>query len=290
MATLGFCGLGQMGAAMATRLIEAGHNLTVWNRSPAKAEPLAAAGAKVARTPAETAGSAEAVFTMLSDPPALQEVVFGLGGLSAALGPGTALIDSSTIGPGPIRTVAERLGSGVVVLDCPVLGSVPQAQQGTLSVFAGGPADAVERFRPVLEALGTVSPFGALGSGQAMKLVANSTLAGLMTTLGEGVALAQGLGLDLQKVFDVLVNSPIGVTAGGKRSRIESGRYPPNFKLALATKDLDLIADAAEGAGLWLLVAEASRFWYAQALTAGLGDLDYSAVVAAIAGLPAALP
>lgn len=290
MAKLGFCGLGQMGSAMASRLLEAGHDLTVWNRSPAKAEPLRSAGATVAGTPAEAVAGTEAVFTMLADPAALQEVVFGSQGLVAQLGPETALIDCSTVGPDPIRTVAERLGEEVAVIDAPVLGSVPQVRQGTLKVFAGGSPGAVERFRPVLEVFGTVFPFGPVGSGQAMKLVANSTLAGLMTTLGEGVALAQGLGLDLHQVFDILVNSPIGVTATGKRPLIESGTYPPNFKLALALKDLDLIADAANRAGLELLIAEASRFWYAQALAAGLGDLDYSAVVAAIAGLPASLP
>ncbi len=287
---VGFCGLGQMGTAMARRLLEAGHELAVWNRTPAKAAPLADAGATVAATPAQTAAGAEAVFTMLADPAALNTVMFEEQGLAAGLRPGTALIDSSTIGPDAIRSVATRLGPEATVLDCPVLGSIPQAEQGTLKVFAGGPAEALARFRPVLEALGTVFPFGPLGSGQAMKLVANSTLGGLMTTLGEAVALAQALGLDLHQVFDVLVASPIGVTATGKRSLVESGTYPPNFRLALAVKDLDLIAEAADRAGIELLIGEAARFWYAQALAAGLGDLDYSAVVAAIAGLPASLP
>jgi 3-hydroxyisobutyrate dehydrogenase-like beta-hydroxyacid dehydrogenase len=295
MAKLAFCGLGQMGAAMAARLIATGHELAVWNRTAGRTEPLAAAGARVAGSPAEAARGAEAVFTMLTDAAALDAVVFGDGSvaqrsaLAAGLEPGAALVDCSTIGPGAIRTVAERLGEAVPVLDAPVLGSVPQARQGTLRVFAGGPVPLLAELRPVLDSLGTVVHFGPLGSGQAMKLVANSTLPSLMTTLGEAVALAGGLGLDLHQVFDVLVGSAIGVTATGKRPLVESGRYPPNFKLSLAVKDAELILGTAAAGGLQLRVAEAARDWYREALAAGLGALDYSAVIAHIAGLPAAL-
>jgi 3-hydroxyisobutyrate dehydrogenase-like beta-hydroxyacid dehydrogenase len=301
MATLAFCGLGLMGGAMAARLIEAGHDLTVWNRTPAKAEPLVALGARAAATPAEAVAVAEAAITMLADPPALEEVVFGpsghaAAGLAAGLAAGAVLIDMSTLGPDAIRRVAARLGEGVAVMDAPVLGSVPQVRQGTLKIFVGGPEGLLERNRSVLEALGTPFHVGPLGSGQSMKLVANSTLGSLMTTLGEALALAQGLGIERSKVFDVLVNSPIGVTASGKRPLVESGTYPPNFKLALAVKDLNLILAAAAGAGIELRVAEAARSWFAEALSEGgeggqgLADLDYSAVIARITGTPAALP
>ena len=123
-----------------------------------------------------------------------------------------------------------------------------------------------------------------------MKLVVNSTLGSLMTALGEALALADRLGLDRGDVFDVLVGSPIGVTARSKRNLIASGRYPPNFKLRLAVKDMDLVHDTAASLGLELRVAEAARSWFKDAATRGLGEMDYSAVVALITGAPAELP
>lgn len=295
MAKLAFCGMGQMGAAMAARLIAAGHDLTVWNRTPEKARPLVALGARQAASPAEAAAGAEATLTMLANPAAVEDVVFGAAGaaesgIAAGLAAGAALIDLSTLGPDAIRRVGARLGPDAAVMDAPVLGSIPQANQGTLKIFVGGPVDLLERFRDALEALGTITHFGPLGAGQAMKLVANSTLPSLMTTLGEALALAHGLDLDIHKVFDVLVSSPIGVTATGKRPLVESGTYPPNFKLALAVKDLDLILGTAAEAGVELRLAEAARSWYRQALEAGLGDMDYSAVIARITGGTATLP
>lgn len=281
-----------MGSAMAARLLGAGHEVTVWNRTPEKAEHLLALGATAASTPAEAAAGAVVAFTMLTGPAALEDVVFGpdgrIGeGLAAGLSTGAVLVDSSTVGPEAIRAVAQRLGEAVSVVDAPVLGSIPQATAGTLKVFAGGPSAAIQQVWPLLEAFGAVFPFGALGAGQGMKLVANSTLGGLMTTLGEALALAGGLGLEQARVFDVLVTSPIGVTATGKRALVESGTYPPNFKLAHALKDLNLIRAAAESAGVELRVSEAARTWFAEALDAGLADLDYSAVIAWITGRPA---
>jgi 3-hydroxyisobutyrate dehydrogenase-like beta-hydroxyacid dehydrogenase len=123
-----------------------------------------------------------------------------------------------------------------------------------------------------------------------MKLVANSTLGALMTALGEALALADRLALDRSDVFDVLVGSPIGVTARGKRNLIASGRYPPNFKLRLAVKDMDLVHDTAARLRLELRVAEAARSWFRDAAARGLGEMDYSAVVALITGAPAELP
>jgi 3-hydroxyisobutyrate dehydrogenase-like beta-hydroxyacid dehydrogenase len=123
-----------------------------------------------------------------------------------------------------------------------------------------------------------------------MKLVANSTLGALMTALGEALALAGALGLDLSGVMDVLVGSSIGVTARSKRSRIESGSYPPNFRLSLAVKDMDLVVETATRLGLDPRVGRAARSWFQEAEARGLGDMDYSAVIALITGGPASLP
>lgn len=290
MARLAFCGLGQMGAPMAHRLLGAGHEVTVWNRTPGRAAALVSHGARAAPTPAEAAAQADGVVTMLADPPALEAVVFGPGGLAEGMEPGATLIDMSTVGPDAVRSVAGRLGGTIQMVDAPVLGSIKQVVEGSLKIFVGGPGDLFRRWAPVLEVLGTPTHVGPLGSGAAMKLVANSTLGALMAALGEAVALAAALGLDLATVMDVLVGSPIGVTATSKRANIEGGTYRPNFKLALAVKDLNLVLETAAREGLELRVAPAARSWFAEAAAAGLGDMDYSAVIAEITGGPAALP
>lgn len=290
MAKLAFCGLGQMGAPMASRLVGAGHEVRVWNRSPEKAAPLVALGAVPADTPAAAAEDVDAAITMLANPDALHEVVLGPKGIAEGLHEGATLIDMSTVGPEAVRGLADQLRPRVHVVDAPVLGSVPQAQAGELRIFVGASPEEFARWVGVLGAMGVPFHLGALGAGASMKLVANSTLGALMTALGEALALAGKLGLDQGDVFDVLVGSPIGVTARAKRANIAAGRYPPNFKLRLALKDMELVHDTAKRLGLELRVAEAARSWLQDAAAGGLGEMDYSAVVARITDGPAALP
>jgi 3-hydroxyisobutyrate dehydrogenase-like beta-hydroxyacid dehydrogenase len=287
MTRIAFLGLGQMGAPMAARLLEAGHELTVWNRTPGKADPLTEKGARRASSPEEAARGAEVVITMLATPQALEEVVLGQGGVAGGLAPGVTLIEMSTVGPEAVRGLAERLPEGVELIDAPVLGSVPQATEGSLKVFVGSSPEGFERWRPLLEAFGTPLHMGSLGAGASMKLVANSTLGALMSGLGEALSLAQGLGLETATVLDILAESPLGVTVKSKRELIDSGVYPPRFKLALAAKDLRLVTEAAEAAGRDLRVAAAAGTWLEDADRAGLGDLDYSAVTAHIRGAEA---
>lgn len=284
MATVAFCGLGRMGEPMARRLIDADHELVVWNRTPERAEGLVDAGARRADTAAEAVEGADAVVTMLATPDALEQVVFGDGGVAAGVSEGTTLIEMSTVGSDFVRDMAARLPDGVGVLDAPVLGSVPQATDGSLEIFVGGPDDLVERWRPLLELMGRPVHFGPLGSGAAMKLVANSTLGALMSALGEALALADSLGLDQALVLDALSESPIGATTRSKRDKVESGEFPPNFTLSLSAKDLRLVTEAAARAGLDVKVAAAAQAHYDAAEAAGLGDLDYSAVIAHIRG------
>jgi 3-hydroxyisobutyrate dehydrogenase-like beta-hydroxyacid dehydrogenase len=298
MHRIAFLGLGQMGAPMAARLASAGHSLTVWNRSAAKGAPLVAAGAKLAATPGQAVRDAEVVITMLADPDALRAVLFGdaPAGMAApesaasGLSPGATVIEMSTVGPLAVQHAAARLPASVVFMDAPVLGSIPQATEGTLKIFVGGTAAAFERWRPVLARLGTPLHVGPLGAGAATKLVANSTLGAMMTALGEAVALSDRLGLDLRTTLDVLADSPIGITTRSKRDHVESGIYPPRFKLGHASKDLRLVQEAAVAAGCDLRLAAATRAWFDAARAAGLGELDYSAVIAHIRGTPARLP
>jgi 3-hydroxyisobutyrate dehydrogenase-like beta-hydroxyacid dehydrogenase len=286
---LAFLGLGQMGMPMASRLVDAGHRVQVWNRTAARAEPLAARGARVAASPAEAVRGVEAAFTMLADPRALSTVVEGPGGLRAGLASGTTWFEMSTVGPEAIQKVAAQIPPGVVLMDAPVLGSVPQATDGTLKIFVGGDAAEFERWQAVLEVFGRPLHVGPLGSGAATKLVANSTLGALMTALGEALALADALGLDPHRTLDILADSPIGVPVRSKREHLESGAYPPRFKLALAAKDLHLVTAAAIRARCEMPLAEAAGGWFEAAAREGLGALDYSAVIAHIRGLPARL-
>ena len=287
MAKLAFLGLGQMGAPMAARLLAAGHELTVWNRTAARSASFVERGARVAATPAEAARGAEAVLTMLADPTALDGVVSGDRGLVHELAPGATLIEMSTVGPEGVHRTAAALPPRVAMLDSPVLGSVPQATEGTLKLFVGGESRIFERWRPVLETLGTPLYVGPLGAGAATKLVANSTLGALMSALGEALALGDALGLDPHRTLEVLADSPIGITARSKRDHIESGAYPPRFKLELASKDMRLVTEAAARAGCELPLAAAARAWFDAAAAAGFGPLDYSAVIAHIRKLPA---
>lgn len=279
-----FCGLGRMGVPMAARLLGAGHAVTVWNRTPGRAAELVEQGATEAASPADAASGAEVVVTMLADPAAVGAVVADLAG---AMDGGATLVEMSTIGPDAVRSLASQLPEAVDVLDAPVLGSVPQATEGTLKIFVGGDAGVFERCRPVLEPMGAPRHLGPLGAGASMKLVANSILGALMGGLAEALALADAFGLDEAGVLDILAESPIGVTVKSKRKLIESGEYPANFKLGLAAKDLRLVTEAAGAAGVDLRMAAAARSWLEQANEHGLGDLDYSAVIAEVRGRPA---
>ncbi|MFN2587573.1 MAG: NAD(P)-dependent oxidoreductase [Actinomycetota bacterium] len=282
--TVAVIGLGAMGSRIAARLLDAGYDLVVWNRSPGKAGPLTAAGATAAATPADAAARAEVVLTMVADPPALRTVTEGPDGVAAGARPGTAVVEMSTVGPAAIERLAATLPEKVALLDAPVLGSLGEVESGALTIFAGGPEDAFERWRPLFEVLGTALHVGPLGSGAAAKLVANSTLFGALGVLGEALSLARGLGLSREKAFEVLSATPIGAQAERRRPSLESGEYPKRFSLALALKDTDLVARAAAAAGRDLRLARAARSWLADAVAAGWGDRDYSTVLERIIG------
>ena len=284
MAKIAFLGLGMMGAPIATRLLQAGHELTVWNRTPDRAKPLAARGAKVARSPAEAGAGAAFAITMLATPEALKEVVLGEHGLVRALGPGQVYVDMSTVGPHVIRSIAAQFPNGVTVVDAPVRGSVSQAAEGRLEIFAGASDEDFERVRPILESLGSVVHIGGPGAGAAMKLVANLALGASIAAVGEALALGEALGLGRAPLLNMLEGSQVGPAVRVKRANIESGHYPPNFKLRHAAKDLRLVIEAAAAVDRDLKVSAAARAWLDAAVERGAADLDYSAVVATIVG------
>jgi len=284
MAKIGFLGLGEMGTPMAGRLLQAGHEVVVWNRSPERTAVLAKEGASVAASPAKAAAGRDVIITMLATPEALEQVLFGADGLAPALSPGQVLIDMSTVGPGEVRSAAARVPKGASFVDAPVRGSVPQATSGRLDIFVGATDQDYERVRPILETLGSVRHTGGPGSGAAMKLVANLALGAAMVTLGEALSLGESLELQRHVLLDVLADSPIGPIVKAKRANVESGQFAPSFKLRHAAKDLRLVMETAAAKGRDLKQARANRAWLDEAAEHGAADLDFSSVVATIAG------
>jgi 3-hydroxyisobutyrate dehydrogenase-like beta-hydroxyacid dehydrogenase len=276
VAKVAVVGLGAMGSRIAVRLAAAGHDLIVWNRSPEKTAPFVAVD-----KPAQAAQKADAVFVMVSDPEAVREVTEGSDGILAGAKPGTTVIQMSTVGPTDVARLASSLPEGVELLDAPVLGSLSEAEGGTLKVFAGGSPELVEKWAPVLSSLGTVLHVGPMGAGSAAKLVANSTLLGALAVLGEALALGQKLGLPPETTFEVLAATPLAAQAERRREAFETGEYPLRFALALALKDAELISAAAGGKDL--KVADAVREWFAKAVEDGAGEDDYSSILAGIA-------
>lgn len=279
MSRVAVVGLGAMGRAIVTRLLATGHDVVVWNRSPAPLQAAVAEGAVAAPTAAEAAGRAEHVITMVADPAALAAVTDGPDGILAGATDGSALLQMATVGPEPVLALAGRMPAGVDLVDCPVLGSISEATEGTLAVFVGGDP---ERARSVLSSLGRVVPVGPVGAASAAKLVANSTLFGVLGVLGEAVALGDALGLPRQATWEVLGASPLAAQAERRRGPLEAGDPPLRFSLALAGKDAALVAEAAAGAGLRLPLASAANHWIAEAVAAGRGADDYSALLAHI--------
>ncbi len=256
-----------MGSRIARRLLDAGHELTAWNRTREKAEALEA---PVAASPAEAASRADVVITMVADPPALAAVTEGPEGVAAGADEATTLIEMSTVGPAAVERLARVIPGPL--LDAPVLGSLNEAESGKLSIFVGGDENVFAHHRDLLETLGTPIYIGLSGSGAAAKLVANSTLITVIGALGEALALADALGLSREKAFEVLGTTALASQAERRRPSLESGEFPPRFPLRLARKDADLIAEL----GLDLRLTEAGRSWLAEA---GDGDQDYSAVL-----------
>ena len=284
MSKIAFLGLGQMGTPMASRLLQAGHALRVWDRTRARAAPLAEHGAVAVSSPAEANTGVDFVITMLATPDALEQVLLGAEGVVRTLRPGEVLIDMSTVGMDTVRSIAARLPIGVSLVDAPVRGSVPEATTGHLQIFVGASEEDFARVRSALESLGAVLHAGGPGSGAAVKLVVNLALGAAIVALGEALVLGESLGLHRAMLLDLLADSPIGPAVRAKRADVESGHYPPTFKLRHAAKDLGLVIAAAASTGRDLKLARAAHAWLDEAALRGAADLDYSAVVATILG------
>jgi 3-hydroxyisobutyrate dehydrogenase/2-hydroxy-3-oxopropionate reductase len=267
-----------MGLPMAGRVLNAGHDLRVWNRTPGRADGLVSRGATAAPTAAEAVRDADMVITMLADPAALDEVVFGHDGVAGSIGPDAVLIDMSTVGPTAIRSVAERLRP-VRVLDAPVLGSVPHAEGGALVILVGGDPEVVVVCTDVLESMGRIVHVGAAGAGATVKIANNAAGMSALVALGEVLSLTDRAGLDPETVLDAIGMGPLASFIDRWRNGLTGVVGRVDFRLVLARKDLALAQSEAQEVGLDLELLRAAIARCDQAVAGGLGDEDNTAVV-----------
>ncbi len=279
MERVGVVGLGTMGAAMAGHLVRAGHPVAVWNRTPGRAAALISLGASEAAGPAAVARASDVVVISVSDTPDVEAVIFGPGGLADGFAPGALVIDTSTISPAATRALAGRLAAqGVALVDAPVSGGSEGAQKATLTIFLGGEDAAVARARPILERIGrTITHFGPVGSGQAVKAVNQVMIAGVYLAVAEGLVLALKAGLDPEQVVGALGGGVAGSWILANRSgRMIANEYPLGFRTSLHLKDLGIALALARELGVALPVAALAAQLENGLVARGYGDEDMS--------------
>lgn len=282
---VGFVGLGIMGAGMAGNLLKAGHDVVVWNRTAARAEPLVEKGAVAAATPHAVAEQCEVVFVCVSDTPDVEAVLFGSDGLAEGLRKGSLVVDCSTVSPSATRTWAGRLAEAAVsFVDAPVSGGSEGAANGTLSIMVGGAADDVERARPYLEAMGkTITHLGEVGTGQICKLVNQILVVVNMLAVSEALVFAKAGGLDLEKTLTAVTGGAAGSWMLANRGpQVIARDWRPGFRLDLQQKDLRLVLETADSLGVPALATSTVFHLYRTLEREGLGAEGNHALVKAL--------
>jgi len=283
---IGIAGIGKMGAAIAQRLIEVGHTVTVWNRSADKLKPLVAAGAAVAVTPAELAGKSEVIITILTDAAAIDAVYGGASGLLAGDVHGKLFIEMSTVRPQTELALAAKVrAKDAALVECPVGGSTGPARQGKLIGLMGAESADAARARPILEQLcRRLEHCGPIGSGSVMKLTINMPLMIYWQALGEALALCRPLGLDPAQIMDLLADTSGGpnvlkVRGAGVAQMLKGGDAGPvTFDLDSAVKDLRTMLAEGNARGVELPVTETTLACYEETKRNVSGAAEVSAV------------
>ena len=292
---IGFAGLGLMGSRMARQFLDKGFPLTVWNRTPDKCDPLAAAGARVARTPRELAEVSDVVVVCVADPNAVGRIVFAEDGVRAAARPGFRYLETSTISPGLARRVAEVLRSrGADMLEAPVTGSKLGAEKGTLVLMTGGRREVHEELMPVMMAIGSRAIHcGEVGQASVVKLIGNTIISFMLEGLCEGLVVGRKAGLSVETLLEVVMASgyasPYFTFKGGAIARRD---WDTHFSIDLLVKDQGLMLDEAGLRGAPMPGLAAIREVFQAARAQGFGAEDIAAVVKVVeaaAGLPSDL-
>ncbi len=279
--SVGFIGLGLMGRPMAANLLKAGHELTVWNRTASVADHLVSQGAKLAATPRDLAAASEVIFTIVSDPPALESVLWGKDGVFAGMKRGSVLIESSTVSPGlEKRAAASAAEVGCEFLEGPVTGGTWGAEKGELVYMVGGEESTLKRVEPVL---GVVAKkwfhLGPVGAGQTVKLAMNLLLGLEVEAFAEALALVTKAGVAGEKLMEVMQSSMgrSGVL-DVKGAMMLKGEYKPSFPLRLMHKDFGLALELANQLGVPLPAGAAGREVMSAVKGAMTEDVDFAAL------------
>ena len=278
---VGLIGLGLMGAPMGANLLKAGFPLTVWNRTAAKSQKLAAQGASVADSPRDVASQVDVLFTIVSDPPALEEVLWGKEGALCALKKGTVLVDSSTVSPALARRMSKACADqSVDFLDAPVTGGTWGAEKGELVFMIGGKKETLDRVEPVLQAVGKrFFLLGPNGAGQTVKLAMNLILALEVQALAEGLELVTSSGVEPSKLLEVLQSSMGRAPVLDVKAPVMLKRdFTPSFPLRLMHKDIRLAMELAKENGIELPAGAAAYQAYSAVKAAAKSDVDYAAI------------
>ncbi|MCP2340634.1 3-hydroxyisobutyrate dehydrogenase [Actinomadura rupiterrae] len=280
MTTVALLGTGIMGAAMAPNLARAGIDLTVWNRTRSRAEPLAAHGASISDTPAEAVADADVIITMLTEGEAVRAAMEAVG---PALRPGQVWAQMSTVAAEAVAPLAKLADEhGLIFVDAPVQGTRQPAEQGALVILAAGPEAARPQLAPVFDAVGKKTVWldedGASGAGTRLKLAAVAYGISLTSILAESLALTKALGLDPALFGEVITGGPLDSPyLQAKLGAVLADDFTPSFTVRNAEKDTRLITEAAASANVRLDMAEAARDRFRRAIAQGHGDLDMAA-------------
>ena len=293
--SIGFIGMGHMGSHMAQRLLDAGYQVTVYDRTREKAQEVGQRGAWVAQTPKDLAANCQVVLVCVTNDEAQHDVMFGPEGALAGTHAGSVIIDLSTVSPDASRRLYQAAKEqGVSMIDAAVSGSVPQVDQGSLVIFVGGEHQTFEQCKPILDVLGKNSfSMGASGMGTTMKLVVNTLLGLGMQALAEAIALGEKAGLEKGLLLDVLGQT--AVLTPGQKSKLENVKreqYPTNFALSLMHKDFSLVLSQAYDVSVSMPATAAAQQIYTAAMAKGM-DADFSIMIQfmeELAGLPTARP
>ncbi|KAG6581848.1 Glyoxylate/succinic semialdehyde reductase 2, chloroplastic, partial [Cucurbita argyrosperma subsp. sororia] len=279
---VGFLGLGIMGSPMAENLVKSGYDVTVWNRTKSKCDPLINLGAKYQASPQKVAASCDVTFAMLADPESALDVAVGENGAVSGLSPGKGYVDVSTVDAATSNLVSARIkDTGALFLEAPVSGSKKPAEDGQLIFLTAGDKALYERVAPLLDIMGKSKFYlGEVGNGAAMKLVVNMIMGSMMASFSEGLLLSEKVGLDpsilVQVVSQGAISAPMYSLKGP--SMIQS-LYPTAFPLKHQQKDLRLALGLAESVSQPTPIAAAANEVYKVAKSHGLGDQDFSAVI-----------
>jgi 3-hydroxyisobutyrate dehydrogenase-like beta-hydroxyacid dehydrogenase len=288
LGTVGFLGLGIMGSRMAANVARAGFPLAVWTHTPGKAERWASEhGASAFATPAEVAERSDVVVSMVVDGAQVSSVLLGEGGAIDAARPGLLCVDMSTIGPVDTRRIGAALSErGVAMLDAPVTGSSPRAEDGSLTIMVGGEREHFARVRPLLESMGRlISYVGELGQGQMLKLINNSLGAANAAALAEALLLARATGIDLDAFVEVTsAGSGASAQLALKSGPMREHDYTTLFKTAHMLKDVRLCLQEAESAGVPFPSGAHARDMLAATMARGHAEEDYAAMIEAAEG------